>query len=144
MTKEGEPSQRALLSVALVDPSLLAVVIEPEGGERLDATEDLHDGNVPTGVRPAEVERPRPTIREVRAIRSLLYNRLLLEVVQRRIEKAEVIILSYLLIQGETGAQIGPYLVEVDADHGIGVTRIADDDGWHQPYFPEMETISTT
>ena len=133
-----------LLSMAFIDPTPPAAVIEPEGGEWLDATEDLRDGNVPTDLRPAEVERPGPTIREVRAIRSLLYNRLLLEVVQRRIEKAEVIILSYLLLQGETGAQIGPYLVEVDADHGIGVTRIADDDAWHQPYFPEMETLSTT
>lgn len=143
MTKEGEPSQRTLLSVALVDPSPPAVVVDPGGGERFDATENLRDGNVPAGMCPAEVERPGPTIREVRAIRSLLYNRLLLEVVQRRIEKAEVIILSYLLLQGEAGAQIGPYLVEVDADHRIDVTRIAEDDGWHQPYFPEMETSST-
>lgn len=130
--------------MALVAPSSPAAVVEPGRGERFDAVDGLLDGNVPADLHPAEVERPGPTIREVRAIRSLLYNRLLLEVVQRRIEKAEVIILSYLLLQGEAGAQIGPYLVEVDADHGIGVTRIAEDDGWRQPYFPEMETISTT
>ena len=38
-----------------------------------------------------------------------MYNRLLLEVVQRRIEKAEAIIRSYLLTQGSGTVRIGPY-----------------------------------
>lgn len=80
-------------------------------------------------------------LRDVRAIRSLLYNRLLLEAVQRRIEKAEVIILSFLLTQGNASAQIGPYFVELDATQHLTITK-TEDDGWCQLYFPELDTTA--
>jgi hypothetical protein len=82
---------------------------------------------------------PETTLRDVRAARSLLYNRLLLEVVQRRIERAETITLSYLLRQGDTSAQLGPYLVEVDEAQSIAITKTGDD-GWRQLYLPELES----
>ncbi len=87
----------------------------------------------------SEIVRPRATIRDIRAARSLLYNRLLLEVVQRRIENAEAIVLSYLLTQEDTSAQIGPYLIEMDASDEINVTKTEDEDGWFQLYFSNLE-----
>ena len=69
-----------------------------------------------------------------------IINRLLMEVVQRRIERAEVVILSYLLTQSDTSAQIGPYLVELDADQHVTVTK-TEDDGWRQRYFPELDAL---
>ncbi len=136
----------ALLSqeFANFSPPLTRAADEPEIGEGIHAAENTRDEVAPADVRPAEAEGPKPTIREVRAIRSLLYNRLLLEAVLRRIEKAEAIILSYLLTQDDTSAQIGPYLVEVEADHSLDVTKTGDDDGWRQSYFPEIETIPMT
>ena len=88
-----------------------------------------------------EIVKPKATLRDIRAARSLLYNRLLLEVVQRRIENAEAIVLSYLVTQEGTSAQIGPYLVEVDAANDISVTKIGGNDGWKQPHFPELEPV---
>lgn len=140
MTKEGAPLQKSLLFMGPVRP---APPVEPARGEGAGATEAASNGSAPA-VRPAAVERPQPTVREARAIRSLLYNRLLLEAVQRRIEKAEAIILSYLLTQEGACAQIGPYWVEVDADGRIGLTKTADDNGWSQLYFPEVEEFSRT
>ena len=60
---------------------------------------------VPTG-EPVAIRReaPKATFRDIRAARGLLYNRILLEVIYRRIERAEAIVLSYLLTQGETTA----------------------------------------
>ena len=94
-------------------------------------------------VEPVQLERERPkaTLRDVRAVRSLLYNRLLLEVAQRRIEKAEAVIFAHLLTQGGASAQIGPYLVEADATQHLTVTK-TEDDGWYQPYFSELDTAS--
>lgn len=88
-----------------------------------------------------EIVKLKATLRDIRAARSLLYNRLLLEVVQRRIENAEAIVLTYLVTQEGTSAQIGPYLVEVDAANDISVTKIGGNDGWKQPHFPELEPV---
>lgn len=85
-----------------------------------------------------EPERPKATLRDMRAVRSLLYNRLLLEVVQRRIEKAEAIIHSYLLAWGDSTAQIGPYLVELDDTKGLFFTQ-TETDGWKQLRLPEAD-----
>lgn len=94
-------------------------------------------------VEPVQLEREKPkaALRDVRAVRSLLYNRLLLEVAQRRIEKAEAVIFAYLLTQGSASAQIGPYLVEADAAQHLTVTK-TEDDGWYQLYFSELDTVS--
>lgn len=88
-----------------------------------------------------EWERPKATPRVRRAVRSLFLNRLLLERVLVRIEKAEAIITSYLLAQGDTKAQIGPYLVEMDEDNRINLTP-TEDDGWQQMRIPGLDTLS--
>lgn len=88
-----------------------------------------------------EQERPKATPRVRRAVRSLFLNRLLLERVLLRIEKAEAIILSYLLAQGDSKAQIGPYQVELDECNQIGLTP-TEDDGWQQMRIPGVDTLS--
>lgn len=69
----------------------------------------------------------------------LLYNRLLLEVVRRRIEKGAATIRSYLLTQESLSAQIGPYFVWLDEDNNIEALRTLSDDDWQQLYLPEIE-----
>ena len=88
-----------------------------------------------------ERERPKATPRVRRAVRSLFLNRLLLERVLARIEKAEAIITSYLLAQGDSKAQIGPYLVELDECNQINLTP-TEDDGWQQMRIPGVDTLS--
>lgn len=144
MAKEGEPAQ-AILFVDELQETASPLSIETS---HTKAIEEVYQENEPpifitTEPHIAEREVPKATIRDVRAVRSLLYNLLLLEAVQRRIEKAESIILSFLLIQDSASAQIGPYLVSVDDANHIIVTKTGDDDGWKQPYFPEMEEVSS-
>jgi len=74
-------------------------------------------------------------------VRSLFLNRLLLERVLARIEKAEAIITSYLLAQGDSKAQIGPYQVELDKDNRINLTP-TEDDGCQQMRIPGLDTLS--
>jgi len=123
--------------------------LKPKSPESLEATPTatIDDGFKENGGFPqpagqsaiTESEAPAPTLREVRALRSLLYNRLLLEVVQRRIEKGTATILSYLLTQEGLSAQIGPYFVWLDEDNNIEALRTLSDDDWQQLYFPEIE-----
>ncbi len=140
MASEGEPPQQALFTSELLEtPTSYREALPSE-----DRVERLAEHDIPAALPIVselslpEPQLPKATFREMRAVRSLLYNRLLLEVIQRRIEKAEAIILSFLLTQEEAGAQIGPYLVEVDAANHICLTRTETDD-WHQMYFPELE-----
>lgn len=144
MAKEGEPPQMALFSTELIDFSLPKPVVlaEPEIGETLKEAEDADGVVEPIDACLAEPETPKPTVRELRAVRSLLYNRLLMEVVQRRIEKAEAVILSYLLTQKNSFSQIGPYFIELGEEHFLEVTKTEDDSGWCQLYFPEWESGS--
>lgn len=88
-----------------------------------------------------EREKPKATPRVARAVRSLFYNRLLLERVLARIEKAEAIIVSYLLSQGDSNTQIGPYQVELDENNQIALTP-TEDDGWQQLRIPEVDALS--
>ncbi len=88
-----------------------------------------------------ERERLKATPRVRRAVRSLFLNRLLLERVLARIEKAEAIITSYLLAQGDSKAQIGPYLVELDDRNQISMTP-TENDGWQQMRIPGVDTLS--
>lgn len=110
------------------------------------AVDLLTSGELPSApvisTEPVQVEsqRPKATLRDMRAVRSLLYNRLLLEVVQRRIEKAEAIIHSYLLAWGDSTAQIGPYLVELGDAKRLYLTR-TETDGWEQLRLPEADGI---
>ena len=134
----------ALFSTELTDYSLPTpvVVAESEIGETHTEAEDADGGVGVADLCLTEPETPKPTIRELRAVRSLIYNRLLLEIVQRRIEKAEAVILSYLLTQENSFSQIGPYFIELGEDHFLEVTKIEDDSGWCQLYFPEWESVS--
>lgn len=88
-----------------------------------------------------EQDRPRATHRVRRAVRSLFLNRLLLERVLIRVERAEAIIASYLLAQGDLKTQIGPYYVELDECNRISLTP-TEDDGWRQMRIPEVDTLS--
>ena len=144
MAKEGEPPQMALFSPERTDSSLPTPVVltELEIGETHTGAEDADGVVEPIDSCFVEPERPKPTARELRAVRSLLYNRLLMEVVQRRIEKAEAVILSYLLTQANPFSQIGPYFVELGEDHFLAVTKIEDDSGWCQLYFPDLKSDS--
>lgn len=134
----------ALFSTELTDSSLPTPVVlaESEIGETHTEAENADSGVGRIDSCLTELETPKPTVRELRAVRSLLYNRLLMEVVQRRIEKAEAVILSYLLTQANPFSQIGPYFVELGEDHFLGVTKIEDDSGWCQLYFPELKSDS--
>lgn len=88
-----------------------------------------------------EREKPKATPRVARAVRSLFYNRILLERALARIEKAEAIIVSYLLAQDDSNAQIGPFHVEMDDRNQISLTP-TEDDGWQQLRIPEMDALS--
>lgn len=85
-------------------------------------------------------EARTPTLREVRAVSSLLRNRLQLEVVERRIKKTTDIIISYLLTQDSLSAQIGPYLVWLNENNDIEALRTLSDDDWQQLYLPEIKS----
>lgn len=143
MVKEGEPDQAILFADELHETAS-PLPIEPLPATAIGGGCRENELPIFTPAEPDIVEReaPKATIREVRAVRSWLYNLLLLEVVERRIEKAESIIHRFLLIQDSASAQIGPYLVEVDAADHITVTKTGDDDEWKQPYFPEIERDS--
>ena len=143
MAKEVTPAQALLFTGELHETASSALIEAPP---TIAVEEDCQESEPPISTHAIshtrERETPQVTRREVRAARSLLYNRLLLEVIQRRIEKAEAIVLSFLLMQDEATAQIGPYLVEIDTTNSIAVTKTDDDDGWKQPYFPEIEKAS--
>jgi hypothetical protein len=87
-----------------------------------------------------EREKSMVTPRVVRAVRSLVYNRLLLERVLQRIEKAEAIVLSYLLARGDSTTQIGLFHVELDEANHLTITR-AEAEGWEQMIIPGLDTI---
>lgn len=87
-----------------------------------------------------EREGVEDTARVLRAIRSLVYNRRVLPIIERRIFQAETTIRAHLLIRNSTDSQIGPYEVEVDEDNNIRVTRTAVDE-WRQLHLPDFETF---
>jgi hypothetical protein len=78
-----------------------------------------------------EQEGSEATIRLVRAIRSLAYNRRLQPLVEDRIERAEATIRSHLLSSETTEARLGPYEMRVDDEGEIQIRRISQD-GWRQ------------
>jgi hypothetical protein len=145
MGKEGEPIQSVLFAGELLEAPLPACAETIPTLEIKTASEaPLPPVTTIEAIEPVLVvhETSKPTIRDLRAVRSLLYNRLLLEVVQRRIEKAETILLSYLLTQGSSMAQIGPYLVELDESDYICVTQ-TEANGWFQTQFSELGVAIT-
>ena len=82
-------------------------------------------------IRNMEREGQETTIRLVRAIRSLAYNRHMQPLVAQRIERAEAAIHSYLLLRDAREAQIGPYEVKVDEVDNIHLKQLYVND-WHQ------------
>lgn len=130
MIKEWSPAQEL--------PFTIPQESVPEKSERISSETESSTYIV---AEPGVIERdpPRVTLREVRATRSLLYNRLLLEAVQRRIEKAEAIILSYLLTCDSLSAQMGPYFVWLAEDNKVEALKTLSDDDWRQLHFSEME-----
>lgn len=143
MSKEGEGALQHNLFASQPLESKSPESLEATSTATIDEGFKENDAVPPPADQSAITRReaPAPTLREVRALRSLLYNRLLLEVVQRRIEKAEATILSYLLTQEGSSAQIGPYFVWLAEDNNIEALRILSDDDWQQLCFPEMEMI---
>jgi hypothetical protein len=75
------------------------------------------------------------TVRVLRAIRSLNYNRRLLPLIERRIEYSEATIRNHLLLRGETEDQVGPYEIRLDDTGKVGVTQAYTDD-WSQMDLP--------
>ena len=138
MAKEGGPDQTALFTGKLLEASLPAPLEVPSATvveKAFKESEVPISAVVPT---PTKREAPKATLREIRAVRSLLYNRLLLERVLIRMEKAEAIILSYLLTQDAAATQIGVYLVELDPNSQIHITQ-TETDCWRQQQFAELE-----
>jgi hypothetical protein len=144
MSKEGERAlQHNLFAGQTLEPKYPAPLKEPpattvdggfkEGGDFASSS----DQSVIT-----ERQAPVPTFREAKAVSSLLRNKLLLEIVQRRIQKSETIILSFLLTQEDLRAQIGPYFVWVAESNNIEALKTLNDEAWQQLYFPEMEPES--
>lgn len=115
-------------------PDLIAIVEYP-----FEEDESVKQPSEPDETDAVESKSPPATYREVRAVRSLIYNRLLLEAVQRRIEKAEAIIQSFLLTQDGGTVRIGPYEVVVDKTAQLSASKVQEDDGWYQLNIPETE-----
>ena len=97
-----------------------------------------------------ERRRPDATVRLVRAIRSLAYNRQIRPLVEARIERAEATIRSHLLLQDTTELQIGPYEVQMNGADEIEITRLSVDEWQQMPlslaeenddYFDDMPQI---
>ena len=78
-----------------------------------------------------EREGLESTVRVLRAIRSLAYNRRLQPLVEERIERAEATIRSHLILRGTAEAQIGPYEIQTNEDDEITINRLAIDE-WQQ------------
>ena len=78
-----------------------------------------------------EREGPESTIRMLRAIRSLAYNRRLQPLVEERIERAEATIRSHLILHGKAEVQIGPYEAQTNDNDEIQITRLSVDE-WQQ------------
>lgn len=89
-----------------------------------------------------EREGVEDTARVLRAIRSLVYNRRILPIIERRIFQAETTIRAHLLVRNSTENQVGPYQVEVDEEDDIRVTQTAFDE-WNQLELPidELDKI---
>ena len=78
-----------------------------------------------------EREGLESTVRVLRAIRSLAYNRRLRPLVEERIERAEATIRSHLILRGTAEAQVGPYGVQTNERNEIKITRLSIDE-WQQ------------
>ncbi len=80
------------------------------------------------------------TARVLRAIRSLVYNRRVLPIIERRIFQAETTIRAHLLVRNSTDDQVGPYQVGLDEDDNLRITQTAFDE-WSQMSLPIDEML---
>ena len=72
----------------------------------------------------------------MRAIRSLVWNRALLPIIEDRIFRAEQLILAYLAVQGSTQATLGGFQIEL-VDEAIQISQLPTDD-WRQMPLPKV------
>jgi hypothetical protein len=76
----------------------------------------------------------------LRAIRSFAWNQHLLPLVQARLDRAESIVRSQLLLSGQTSLEVGPFGVSLNEDQDVTLSWHASDD-WQQPYLPELDPL---
>ena len=82
--------------------------------------------------------RPETDLLLMRAVRSLAWNQMVLPIIQARLERAESIVRSQLLLNGEGALRVGPYEVSLGQDEAITLTRL-ESDGWQQLRLPELD-----
>jgi hypothetical protein len=144
MSKEGEGAfqHNLFASQPLKPTSPESSMATPAPLSNVDVKENDDSPSAARQSTSTERQAPAPTLREARALRSLLYNRLLLQAVERRIEKGAATIISYLLTQENLSAQIGPYFVWLAENNTIEAVKTLNDDEWQQLYLPEIEPES--
>ncbi len=76
----------------------------------------------------------------LRAVRSLAWNRHLQPLVQDRLDRAEGIVLSQLLVRGGEPIQAGPFEVTINEDQGIDV-HWKGGDNWRQLHLPDIDAL---
>ena len=81
---------------------------------------------------------PEEAYRLMRAVRSLAFNRTLQPLVVDRIVRAESKIRGYLLTHDLEATRLGAYLVEMDEDGDLHLSRLAVDD-WQQMKLPSLD-----
>lgn len=64
----------------------------------------------------------------VRAVRSLVWNRKMLPVIQERLERAESVVRAHLLLNGNGCLRVGSYEVSLNGEEEIVVNRIKTSD----------------
>jgi hypothetical protein len=74
----------------------------------------------------------------MKAVRSLAWNQMVLPIIQARLERAESIVRSQLLLSGQEALRIGPYEVTLGQDEELTLTRL-EVDGWQQLRLPELD-----
>lgn len=76
----------------------------------------------------------------LRAVRSLAWNRQLLPIVQRRLDRAENIVRSQLLIHGGESIAAGPFGVSLNEDQEVDLSWQGGDD-WQQLHLPDFDFL---
>jgi len=76
----------------------------------------------------------------LRAVRSLAWNRQLLPIIQERLNRAESIVRSQLLIRGGESIAAGPFGVSLNEDQEIDLSWQGGDD-WQQLHLPDFDSL---
>ena len=83
----------------------------------------------------------KETLKAIRAVRSLEYNRALKPKVEARLEKARSRLKAYLMLNGATSIRLGNYQAEL-VDGDPVVTKVPPD-GWEQVELPGLDAGPT-